>query len=201
MHILAFSDLHSNELAAEELVQKAAQDTIDVVVGAGDFGTMRKRLEAVIDVLSEIQQPMVFVPGNGESLQELTDACRQYANIHILHGTAVDLCGKTFFGIGYGIPVTPFGDWSCDLTEDQANQLLAEMPKASVFLTHSPPLGHVDMNSRGNHVGSVAVLDAMQRCQPPIVLCGHVHDCWNQTSQLNGSTVYNLGPRGRIIEA
>ena len=43
----------------------------------------------------------------------------------MLHGSAVAIAGVTFFGLGGGVPVTPFGAWSYDFTEEQAANLLA----------------------------------------------------------------------------
>src|SRR5207247_10447169 len=64
-----------------------------------------------------------------------------------------------FFGIGGGIPVTPFGAWSYDFTEEQAQELLQNCPARCVLVSHSPPKGAVD-RAGGQSLGSVAVRDA-----------------------------------------
>jgi Icc-related predicted phosphoesterase len=78
-----------------------------------------------------------------------------------------------FFGLGGGIPVTPFGAWSYDFTEEQAAELLSGCPKGGVLVSHSPPKGAVDVDSRGRSLGSVAVRDAVDRLEPVLVVCAH----------------------------
>jgi Icc-related predicted phosphoesterase len=200
MELLAFSDLHTDLAACRRLVELARNHAVDVAVGAGDFATMRQNLQPVIDVLAELACPLVLVPGNGESIDELRAACRRYAQMHVLHGGHVDIQGQSFFGMGYAVPETPFGSWSCDLSEEAAAELLRHCPSATVLVSHSPPLGHVDQNSRGQHVGSRSVLEAIQRAKPKLVLCGHVHDCWQKSSSIGSVPIHNLGPQGRLLQ-
>ena len=60
MKLLAFSDLHRDRERAERLVELASG--ADVVVGAGDYATMRIGLERTIETLSAITVPTVLVP-------------------------------------------------------------------------------------------------------------------------------------------
>jgi Icc-related predicted phosphoesterase len=200
MKILAFSDVHTDLSACQNLVAQSRGVSIDVVIGAGDFATMRRGLQPVIDCLGEITQPIILVPGNGESWEELQAATRPYPQIHVLHGQGLTCGGVEFFGLGYAVPETPFGAWSCDLSEATAADLLEACPADCVLVTHSPPYGHVDQNRLGEHVGSQAIKDIMQRRHPRMVLCGHVHDCWQQTSCLGECSIYNLGPGGTLID-
>lgn len=200
MKILAFSDLHTDVRACQRLVQVAQANQVQVAVGAGDFATMRNGLQAVIDVLAELPCPVVLVPGNGESVDELRAACQDHAHVHVLHGSAVEIESQVFFGLGYAVPETPFGAWSCDLSEDSAAELLRDCPSGCVLVSHSPPYGHVDQNSRGLHVGSRTVLETIVRTQPKIVFCGHVHDCWQGSSRVGDSPVHNLGPTGSLFQ-
>jgi predicted phosphodiesterase len=108
--LLLFSDLHTDANAARHLVERAR--TVDVVIGAGDFGNVRRDVGVCIEVLRAIDRPAVLVAGNNESTEELTEACRRWPRAHVLHGSAVTVDGVTFFGLGGGIPVTPFGPWS-----------------------------------------------------------------------------------------
>jgi Icc-related predicted phosphoesterase len=114
----------------------------------------------------------------------------------VLHGAATTVAGITFFGVGGGIPVTPFGRWSYDFTEEQAEGLLARCPARCVLISHSPPRGAVDRSSRGQELGSVAVRDAILRTRPVLVVCGHIHDCAGQQATAGSSPVVNAGPSG-----
>jgi Icc-related predicted phosphoesterase len=137
----------------------------------------------------------VLVAGNGESYEELLDACAGWSNAHVLHGSGVEIDGVHFWGLGGAVPVTPFGPWSYDLTEERAARLLADCPAGGVLVTHSPPLGHVD-TANGRHLGSQSVLETIERTQPRLAVCGHIHGCWTEESVIGDTRVINAGPGG-----
>src|SRR5687768_16136640 len=73
VRILAFSDLHRDERVARSLVERSAQ--VDVVAGVGDFASVHRGLERMIDVLGAIDRPALLVPGNNETDAALRAAC------------------------------------------------------------------------------------------------------------------------------
>jgi uncharacterized protein len=197
VRLLAFSDLHTDLDQAGELVERAPE--ADVVVGAGDFASVHRGLEGTIDALSAIEAPTVLVPGNNESEEALREATRGWSAATVLHGESVELDGRSFFGLGGGIPVTPW-DWSFDLDEDAAAKALERCPDGAVMVIHSPPRGQCDRSGRGESLGSEAVLAALERKSPPLLLCGHIHESWGCESRVDSTQVINLGPKGRILE-
>lgn len=196
MKLLAFSDLHRDQDQAQRLVELARE--ADVVLGAGDYATMRKGLEGTIEVLSAIDKPTVLVPGNAESDTELWQACQGWRSAQVLHGDALGLEGAQFFGLGGGVPPTPF-PWSFDLTEDEAAAKLESCPEGAVLVVHSPPNGHLDQ-VHGRHLGSRAILKAIERKRPVLVVCGHIHQCWGSEAVIGTTPVVNVGPEGRFFE-
>lgn len=196
MKLLAFSDLHRDQDRAERLVELARE--ADVVLGAGDYATMRMGLGGTIEVLSAIAAPTVLVPGNAESDTELWQACAGWASAHVLHGAAVQLNGAEFFGLGGGVPPTPF-PWSFDLSEEEAAAKLESCPEGAVLVVHSPPKGYLD-EAHGRHLGSRAVLEAIERKRPALVVCGHIHQCWGSEAEIGTTPVVNVGPDGRFFE-
>ena len=193
MRLLLCSDIHCDTAAAERLVELSAE--ADVLVCAGDLAVMRQNLDVTVSVLSRAPVPTVLVPGNGESDEELAAACAEWELARVLHGSGVEVDGVSFWGIGGAVPVTPFGPWSFDLPEEAAAELLAECPEGAVLVSHSPPLGHVD-EAGGEHPGSRAVLEAVERPRPRLVVCGHIHGCWEEESTIGDSRIVNAGPRG-----
>jgi Icc-related predicted phosphoesterase len=173
MNLLLFSDLHT-DLAATRLIADRARRA-DLLIGAGDFCNAHRGLSRCLDILRGCGKPAVLVAGNNETTDELLVACRGWPDAHVLHGSSVTLHGVTFFGIGGGIPVTPFGSWSYDFTEEQAMKLLADCPPGCVLVSHSSPHGAVDRSSSGQSLGSVAVRQAIERVAPMLVVCGHIH--------------------------
>jgi len=196
MKLLAFSDLHRDQDLAERLVELARE--ADVVLGAGDYATMRMGLEGTIEVLSAIAAPTVLVPGNAESDTELWRACADWPSARVLHGEALQLEGTQFFGLGGGVPPTPF-PWSFDLSEDEAAAKLESCPEGAVLVVHSPPKGYVD-EAHGRHLGSRSVLEAIERKRPALVVCGHIHQCWGSEAAIGTTPVVNVGPEGRFFE-
>ncbi len=198
MKLLLFSDVHCSEKHCTELVRMS--ESVDLVIGAGDLGLVRKGLENTINMLKAIQKPTVLVPGNSESLEELVEACRAWPNAHVLHGSGVELMGRRFFGIGGGIPITPFGSWSYDFTEEEATQLLSTCPHNGILVTHSPPKGVVDVSSADQHFGSLAIRQAILDKQPLLCVCGHIHESAGKSGQLGNTPVVNAGPKGLFRE-
>ena len=192
MRVLAFSDLHRAAPAARRLVEMSQE--ADLVIAAGDFTNHRQDLAGAMALLEGLKAPVVMVPGNNESEDELCAAAPDGAVV--LHGQSAEVAGLRLFGIGYAIPVTPFKDWSCDLTEAQGADLLSGCGEVDVLITHSPPKGVVDVTSQGVSLGSTAVLDTIKRVKPPLVVCAHIHDSWGQSAKVGGSHVVNLGPTG-----
>ena len=196
MRLLLFSDVHRDAASAGRLVQLAKQ--VDVVVGAGDFATMRRGLEEVVDVLRAIDVPTVLVPGNSESYSELSVACLQWPAANVLHGSGIHLLGEEFWGIGGAIPETPFGVWSYDFSEVEARSLLEDCPHHAILVSHSPPKGIVDISSSGQSLGSVAVREVIDEKQPKLVVCGHIHESGGRRERVQATTVVNAGPTGLI---
>ena len=98
------------------------------------------------------------------------------------------------------VPVTPFGSWSFDLTEEDAAALLADCPPGCVLVTHSPPKGAVDCDSGGRSLGSTAIRAAIERVSPRLVVCGHIHASAGQEGLLGATPVVNAGPEGFVRE-
>ncbi len=194
--LLLFSDVHGDTADCRSLVDRA--DEVDVVVGAGDFCVMRRNLQAPIDVLSAIDTPTVLVPGNAESEEELRTACADWDAAHVLHGGGCEIAGLSFYGIGGGIPVTPFGPWSYDFSEKEAAAMLAECPDRAVLVSHSPPKGAVDRDSKGQSLGSEAVRSVIAETTPLLTVCGHIHGSWGQEASLASTPVVNAGPNGMV---
>jgi len=195
--LLAFSDLHRDLDRAAELVAMSAE--ADVVVGAGDFASVHEGLVETIDALASIETPTVLVPGNNETEQALRESAAGWSAATVLHGGGTTIDGVEFYGLGAGIPVTPW-EWSFDLDDAAAGSMLEPCPQGAVLVLHSPPQGHCDTNGSGDHFGSPALLRAIEEKAPRVAVCGHIHESWGCESQIGDSPVRNLGPKGTWIE-
>jgi Icc-related predicted phosphoesterase len=195
--ILAFSDLHCDLEQGARLVEMAAE--ADVVVGAGDFASMHEGLPETICALAAIETPTVLVPGNNETADALRSAVDGWDAATVLHGEGTTIDGTEFYGLGAGIPVTPW-DWSFDLDDEAATELLADCPEGALLVLHSPPKDHCDSAGGGGNFGSPALLRAIEEKRPRLAVCGHIHESWGCESQVGATPIRNLGPKGTWLE-
>jgi Icc-related predicted phosphoesterase len=141
----------------------------------------------------------VLVPGNNETEDALREATAGWSAATVLHGGGTEIEGVEFFGLGAGIPVTPW-EWSFDLDDAAAAGRLAGCTPGSGLVLHSPPRGHCDTNGSGDHFGSEAVLRAIEERRPRLAVCGHIHESWGCESQVGETSLHNLGPGGTWLE-
>ena len=146
MKLLAFSDLHRDLGQAAALVEMSAE--ADVVIGAGDFASVHEGLEETIDGpggdrdadrAGPRQQRDRGRPARGGGRLERGDRPARRA--------ARRSTGVEFYGLGAGVPVTPW-EWSFDLDDEVAAEMLAPCPEGAVLVLHSPPQGHCDVDRR-----------------------------------------------------
>jgi uncharacterized protein len=193
VRLLAFSDVHRDDRKARELAELARE--AEVVVAAGDFASVHIGLEKLIDMLVVIETPTVLVPGNNETEAALREACQGWKAATVLHGEGTTIDGVDFYGLGGGVPPTPW-DWSFDLTEEEAEAKLAGAPEGGVLVVHSPPKGHLD----GRDLGSEAILRTIEDRRPKVAICGHIHEDGGKDDQIGPTRLYNVGPEGTFIE-
>lgn len=197
MRLLAFSDLHRDLGQAARLVEMSAE--ADAVIGAGDFASVHEGLEETIAALAPIEAPTVLVPGNNETEDALREAAAGWTAATVLHGGGTTIAGVELFGLGAGIPITPWG-WSFDLDDEAAARMLAPCPEGAVLVLHSPPRGHCDASAGGDHFGSEALLRAIEEKRPRLAVCGHIHESWGCESRIGDTPLHNLGPKGTWLE-
>jgi len=198
MKMLLFSDVHCNVNICELLVEKSKD--VDIVIGAGDFAQFRQGLDISIEVLKLIKKPTILVPGNSESFEELLDESKDWKEANVLHGGGILVNDHNFYGVGGGIPITPFGDWSYDFNEEEAKELLSGCPTGGILVTHSPPKEVVDKSSFGKNLGSTSIRETILEKSPLLVVCGHIHESSGNHDKLGNSVVINAGPKGIIWE-
>lgn len=54
--------------------------------------------------------------------------------------------------------------------------------------------------AHGRHLGSEAVLAAIERKHPVLAVCGHIHQCWGREAAIGTTPVVNVGPAGRLFD-
>lgn len=194
-HWIVFGDLHNETENLQEIMDL---DEADGIIVTGDLTFMGGTQDAM-KVLSAIQakNPKVYAQIGNMDKAEVTDFLdSRQCN---LHGEAKSVHPEiTLIGVGGSTP-TPFNTPS-EFPEEEIARLLDEaLAKAGdyknlVLVSHTPPVDTAcDRIENGAHVGSKAVREFIERVQPAICLCGHIHESKGIDS-IGDTIVVNPGP-------
>jgi Icc-related predicted phosphoesterase len=129
---------------------------------------------------------------------------------HYLQDEAIELCGLRL----WGTPWQPwFFDWAFNAPREGGEAFLAErfapIPgDTDVLICHGPPRGYGDRNPGPDqpHLGSAALLETIERVQPRLLLCGHIHSGFGRyrhgaTEIVNAAYVDNdYRPVNQLVE-
>jgi Icc-related predicted phosphoesterase len=170
---------------------------VDVLVVGGDLtnaGTPEDA-ERAIGLWRPLAPRLLAVAGNMDS-PAIDD--RLVALGVSIDGRGVIVDGVGLFGASAS-PPTPFRtphEVPDETLADSAQAGLDDVASAplKIFVPHSPPYGTVcDLLRSGEHVGSRSLRTFIEREQPDLVLCGHVHEARGE-DRLERSRIVNPGP-------
>jgi Icc-related predicted phosphoesterase len=172
---------------------------IDLLIVGGDITTAGTPNDAqrAIETWQALVPQLLAVAGNMDSAA--IDARLVELGVS-LDGRGVLLGDVGVFGVS-AAPVSPLRtpyELADDELERRIEQGFAVVAAARVklFCPHAPPFGTAcDRLRSGEHVGSAAVRAFVEREQPDVVLCGHIHESRGQ-DELGRSRVVNPGPVG-----
>jgi uncharacterized protein len=194
--LLIFSDIHGDQAALEKLMMIEA----DYYFAAGDLANFGRGLEAMGPILRKRAERMYVLPGNHESEADIARFCSQFG-LHDFHGKTMEIAGYHVAGLGYSNP-TPFntpGEYSEQELTERLNKFSGLDPL--VLICHTPPKGTaLDRASEGQHYGSVAIGEFIEREQPRYFYCGHIHEAAGQHAMLGRTEAWNVGKRGRLLD-
>jgi len=75
-----------------------------------------------------------------------------------------------------------------------------EGTQKKIMVTHVHPSGSLIERFTHFFPGSGAVRDAIERFQPDLALCGHVHEAEGIEEKIGKTKLINVGRHGKIIE-
>ncbi|MCD6575781.1 MAG: metallophosphoesterase family protein [Nanoarchaeota archaeon] len=201
MKILAASDVHGDKSVIEKLVAKAKKEKVDLIILAGDLTFFENDLTGIIGPFKELEKKIIIIPGNHETFATAEFLAKQYGpGVYNLHGRSVLFYNEIgIFGAG-GADVGLFqiGDEEIEKLLEKAHKPIKDA-KHKILVTHIPPYG-TNIDALWQHVGSKGVRRVIEKIQPEIALCGHIHETFGKSAKIGKTTVVNVGKDGIIIE-
>ena len=198
MRLLAFSDLHRDLDAARSLVERSARlRRRDRAPATSPRCTRASRRRS--SALAAIETPTMLVPGNNETEDALREACA---------------------GLGGGRPSSTASRPRSTASRSSASARASRRRRgtgASTSATRrrrsgSRPVRRAPCSSstrrrRGTAIAAPAATTwAATRSstrsrarQPPLAVCGHIHEAWGERSQIGPTEIANLGPARRRV--
>ena len=197
MRLLVISDFHGSVEAAHRAAAKAKRMQIDAIVVCGDithFGSV-KDAEKILAPLIKLDMPVLYVPGNCDSA-ELAEA--KITGATNIHGQCQKINDVSFMGLG-AAPTSRFYSWF-EMSETKIMNTLEQIAdrcspnKWLAVVSHAPPKAtSVDLAFSRMHAGSVSLRDFIEKKEPDIVFCGHIHEA-KGVDRIGNTVIVNPGP-------
>lgn len=192
MRILAFVDLHANEMVLAELTKRAKE--ADLVLCAGDMSIFGMQLYDMLEAMNKWGKPVFLIHGNHEDPSLLEDVNEHYENLHFVHGIEKEFDGISVLGWGGG----GFSERDPQLA---AFAKKLKPKRTRILMFHGPPKGTAaDYRPDWEvHVGCLTRRDVVERLEPVVAICGHIHESFGAQSMIGRTLVLNPGPLGKFI--
>ena len=198
MKILAAGDFHNDQLLARKLAAFAKENEVDAVILNGDL-VEDEEPHGIVGHFSSVNKNIFLIHGNHESAATTDFLSRKYG-AHNLHEYSKMLGEIGIFGVGgANVGHTVLTDSEFFDTLSRSHEYIKHAKK-KIMVTHIHPSG-TSMEKLSQFVqGSAGVRKAIDRFQPDIMICGHVHEAEGIEEMIGKTRVINVGRKGKIIE-
>ena len=194
--IFAAGDFHGDSKTASDLAEKAKEDGADIIILNGDI-TEELNVMPVVGPFYRLGKKLLIIPGNHdylvtEFLSKLYKADNIHKNAVVYRDLGIVGCASLNIGVH-------------QMSEDEIYSVIVENfkkiknAKKKVLVTHVHP-ADTKMEQFSDFVpGSKGLRRAIEKCQPDIVICGHVHEAEGLEEQIGKTKVINVGKQGKLI--
>ena len=199
MRILAASDIHGDINLARSLAEKAEKAKVDMVLLCGDLTFNEVSTEGIISPFKEKGLKVGIIPGNHESNATSNFLIERYKLVN-LHGYSYYMDRVGMFGCGSAnIGLFQLSEEEIFNFLDHGHEYIKDKQK-KIMVTHVHPAGSLIEKFTRFFPGSMAVREAIERFQPDLALCGHVHEAEGIEEKIGKTKLINVGRQGKIIE-
>jgi Icc-related predicted phosphoesterase len=195
MRIAYLIDVHGRFEAVPQALAKIGEVELLIIGGDLTTGGGPDDAERAIESWRPLAPRLLAVAGNMDSAA--IDA--RLAEL----GVALDGRGVAFDEVGvFGVSAAPTSPLHTpyELADDELERRIETGFAAvagcrlKIFCPHAPPLETAcDRLPSGEHAGSAAIRAFVEREQPDVVLCGHIHEARGEDA-IGRSKVVNPGP-------
>jgi hypothetical protein len=199
LRIFSAGDIHGDTRLAERLAEEAKDKHADLVVLCGDLTFFEKSTDNIIGPFKKRNLKVLFVPGNHETMATADFLAKVY-DVKNIHGYSVKYKDVGIFGAGganIGIG---------QLSEKEIYDMLKKgfdnikYLDKKIMVTHVHPSDTKMEKFTQFFPGSTGVRRAIDKFQPDILLCSHVHEAEGLEEKIGKTRVINVGKRGKIID-
>lgn len=212
MKILSAGDLHGDIGIVKKLAEKAEKENVDLVILAGDLTEGDEKTDNMIGPFLKKHKKVLIVPGNHES-PATADFLAQFYGIKNLHGYSVKMIDPQASGKSK-LKDKHVGVFGCSgvnlgihqISDKEAYDLLKkghdyiQDADVKIMVSHVHPANSRIEKFTQWFEGSKAVRRAIDKFQPDIMICSHVHEAEGLEEKIGKTRVINVGAKGKIIE-
>ncbi len=196
MRLFAFTDTHGNKKIISVLIKKIKLSKPDIIICAGDLTNFSRNLQKLLSEFKKTNLPLLIIPGNHETNQDLARACQKTEFAINIHKKIYSINNYLFFGFGLG---------GFEGKNSELEKLIPKVKKVSeektlILITHQPPYKtNLDVLPSG-HAGSRSIREFIEKTKPKLSICGHLHENENKIGKIKSTLIINPGCSGKIIK-
>ncbi len=197
LKILAASDLHGDPSQARKLADVADKEKVDLVVLCGDI-TSPLQTNDIIKPFKDKGKRVLLVPGNhdgffvGDFISDLYKVTNLHANTAIYYNVGFFGCG------GANVGLDALSEEEIFNTMKKGFDSVKSLQR-KVAVTHVHPDATI-VEKIAPGFGSVGLRKFVEKYQPDLLLCGHVHEATGVEDLIGKTRIINVGRNGKIIE-
>lgn len=197
LRMLAAGCIHGDTNLVQRLADKADKENVDVVLLCGDLSG-HFETKNIIKPFKEKGKRVLLVTGNHDGLA-FGDFLANYYDVKHLHGDYAVYNDVGIFGCSLAnVGLDALSDDEFFETLEKGFSKVKALDKR-VMVTHVHP-SHTKMESLTGFPGSYGIKKAIDKFQPDIVFCSHLHELSGFEEKIGKTRVINVSRTGKIIE-
>ena len=197
--ILAVGDIHGDTAFIKKLAAKAKKENVDLVILAGDLTFAEMSVKNIIGPFIKEKKRVLIIPGNHESIATTDFLAEMYPDTQNIHGYSFKQGDLGIFGAGAG-DIGIFRIRESELFDLlQKGHDSVKDSKKKIMVTHLQPSNTI-IERVGGFPGSKSVRKAIEKFQPDIAICAHLHNTGGIEEKIGKTKVISVSRKEKIFE-